>query len=114
MTELKTDRLILRQWRDSDLDPWAAMNSDPEVREYFPEILTREQSAGSLEHFRETIAERGWGFWAVEVAATGEFVGMAGLDPVDEEMPFTGVEIGWRLARPAWGTAMRLRPGRRC
>jgi len=103
MTELKTDRLILRQWRDSDLDPWAAMNSDPEVREYFPEILTREQSAGSLAHFRDSIAERGWGFWAVEIIATGEFIGMAGLDPVDEEMPFTGVEIGWRLARPAWG-----------
>jgi len=103
MTELKTDRLILRQWRDSDLDPWAAMNADPEVREYFPEILTREQSAGSLAHFRDTIAERGWGFWALEVVATGEFIGMAGLDPVDEEMAFTGVEIGWRLARPAWG-----------
>jgi RimJ/RimL family protein N-acetyltransferase len=103
MTELKTDRLILRQWRDADLEPWAALNADPEVREYFPEILTPEQSAASLDSFRADITERGWGWWAVEVAATGEFVGMAGLDPVDEGLPFHGVEIGWRLSRPAWG-----------
>jgi RimJ/RimL family protein N-acetyltransferase len=103
MTELRTERLLLRQWRDSDLDPWAAMNADPEVRRYFPTVLTREHSAGSLGSFRADIEERGWGFWAVEVAATGQFVGFTGLDPVDEEMPFGGVEIGWRLARSAWG-----------
>ncbi|AUG82150.1 Acetyltransferase [Kitasatospora sp. MMS16-BH015] len=103
MTELRTDRLLIRQWRDSDLEPWAAMNADPEVRRYFPTVLTAEQSAGSLAAFRADIEERGWGFWAVEVAATGEFIGFTGLDPVDEGMPFTGVEVGWRLARTAWG-----------
>jgi len=102
-TQLKTERLILRQWRDDDLDAWAAMNADPQVREYFPEVLTRSQSAASLAYFRAGLAERGWGWWAVEVAASGEFVGMTGLDPVDEELPFDGVEIGWRLACPAWG-----------
>jgi RimJ/RimL family protein N-acetyltransferase len=100
---METERLILRQWRDEDLGPWAQMNADPLVREYFPEILTPEQSAGSMARFRAEIAGRGWGFWAVEVAATGEFIGMTGLDEVDDEMPFAGVEIGWRLARPAWG-----------
>jgi RimJ/RimL family protein N-acetyltransferase len=101
--ELKTDRLLLRQWQDDDLDPWAIMNADPEVREFFPELLTREQAAGSLEHFRTELDERGWGWWAVEVSETGAFIGMAGLDPVDEGVPFHGVEAGWRLARPAWG-----------
>ncbi|MGC4830860.1 GNAT family N-acetyltransferase [Micromonospora arida] len=43
--------------------------------------------------------QRGYGWWAVEVQATGEFIGFAGLDDVDDDMPFTGVEIGWRLAR---------------
>jgi RimJ/RimL family protein N-acetyltransferase len=103
MTSLSTERLTLRQWRDADLDPWAALNADPEVREYFPEILTREQCAGSLARFAGEIGERGWGFWAVEVTATGEFIGMTGLDPVDAGMPFEGVEIGWRLARGGWG-----------
>jgi RimJ/RimL family protein N-acetyltransferase len=100
---LRTERLLLRQWRDDDLDAWAAMNADPRVREFFPETLTRDQCAGSLARFRAGIAERGWGWWAVEVVATGEFAGMTGLDPVDEGLPFHGVEIGWRFARAAWG-----------
>jgi RimJ/RimL family protein N-acetyltransferase len=103
IVELRTDRLLLRQWRDADLAAWAAMNADPQVREYFPEVLGAEQSAASLAHFRAGLAERGWGWWAVEVTASGAFIGMTGLDPVDEELPFGGVEIGWRLAREAWG-----------
>jgi RimJ/RimL family protein N-acetyltransferase len=103
MTELHTDRLTLRQWRDSDLGPWAAMNADPEVREHLGDLLTREQSDASVERFKADLDRRGYGWWAVEVRATGEFIGFAGLDPVDDGMPFSGVEIGWRLARSAWG-----------
>lgn len=103
MTELRTDRLILRRWRDSDLEPWAAMNADPEVREHLGDLLTREQSDASVSRFQAEFDQRGYGWWAVEVEATGEFIGFAGLDEVDDHMPFTGVEIGWRLARSAWG-----------
>ncbi|MEU1625349.1 GNAT family N-acetyltransferase [Streptomyces sp. NPDC020096] len=103
MPELSTDRLLLRQWRESDLDPWAAMNADPEVREHFPELLTREQSAASMACFQAEFDQRGYGWWAVEVLDTGEFIGFTGLDEVDGGLPFTGVEIGWRLARSAWG-----------
>ncbi|MEV7614229.1 GNAT family N-acetyltransferase [Streptomyces sp. NPDC089799] len=100
---MRTERLLLRAWRESDLGPWAAMNADPEVREYFPGVLTREQSEACAAAFQADLERRGWGWWAVEVRATGEFIGFAGLDPVDEGMPFTGVEAGWRLARTAWG-----------
>ncbi|MEV7320399.1 GNAT family N-acetyltransferase [Streptomyces sp. NPDC093970] len=103
MTELGTDRLVLRHWRDSDLGPWAEMNADPEVREHLGDPLTREQSDASVAAFRAEFDRRGYGWWAVEVRATGGFIGFAGLDAVDDGMPFTGVEIGWRLARPAWG-----------
>ncbi|MEU1790030.1 GNAT family N-acetyltransferase [Streptomyces sparsogenes] len=103
MSELRTDRLVLREWRESDLAPWAALNADPEVREHFPGVLTREQSDASVACFQADLERRGWGWWAVEVRATGEFIGFTGLDPVDEDMPFTGVEVGWRLARPYWG-----------
>jgi RimJ/RimL family protein N-acetyltransferase len=103
MTELHTDRLILRRWRDSDLEPWAAMNADPEVREHLGDLLTREQSDASVARFQADFDQRAYGWWAVEVRATGEFIGFAGLDPVDDGMPFSGVEIGWRLARSAWG-----------
>lgn len=112
ITELKTDRLLLRQWHDDDVPPWAAMNADPVVREYFPEVMTYEQSAGSVAAFQAELAERGWGWWALEVAGTGEFIGFAGLDPVDEEMPFGGVEVGWRLARHAWGHGYATEAGR--
>ena len=98
-----TSRLLLRQWRDDDLDAWAALNADPAVREFFDGVLTRDRALASMTRFRADIAERGWGWWAVEVRATGEVIGMTGLDPVDEGLPFHGVEIGWRLARSAWG-----------
>ncbi|MFE5804379.1 GNAT family N-acetyltransferase [Streptomyces sp. NPDC056491] len=103
MTELHTERLVLRPWRGSDLDPWAAMNADPEVREHLGDPLTREQSAASMARFRAAFDRRGYGWWAVEVRATGEFIGFAGMDDVDDGLPFTGVEIGWRLARASWG-----------
>lgn len=103
MSELHTDRLTLRGWRDSDLAPWAAMNADPEVREHLGDLLTREQSDASVARFQAEFEQRGYGWWAVEVRATGEFIGFAGLDRVDDGMPFSGVEIGWRLARTAWG-----------
>jgi RimJ/RimL family protein N-acetyltransferase len=103
MPDLHTDRLILRPWRESDLPPWAAMNADPQVREYLGGLLTGEQSAASAARFRAQLDERGFGFWAVEVHSTGEFIGFTGLDQVDEGMPFAGMEIGWRLARSAWG-----------
>jgi RimJ/RimL family protein N-acetyltransferase len=101
--ELGTERLLLRRWRESDLEPWGALNADPEVREYLGDVLTREQSDAAVAAFQSEFDQRGYGWWAVEVQATGEFVGFAGLDDVEPRMPVTGVEIGWRLARSSWG-----------
>jgi RimJ/RimL family protein N-acetyltransferase len=103
MTELRTDRLLLRRWRDADLEPWAALNADPAVREHLGPVLTREQSDASVARFEAEFEERGFGWWAVEVRATGEFIGFTGFDVLDETTPATGVEVGWRLARHAWG-----------
>ncbi|AGL15778.1 GNAT family N-acetyltransferase [Actinoplanes sp. N902-109] len=112
--ELRTARLLLRQWREADVLPWARMNADPLVREFFPEILTYEQSTQSLERFRTGLAGRGWGWWALEHAAGGEFLGFAGLNPVDDGLPFKGVEVGWRLAREAWGHGYATEAGHAC
>ncbi|NLU71017.1 GNAT family N-acetyltransferase [Streptomyces sp. HNM0574] len=103
MSELTTRRLRLRAWREDDLDEWAEMNADPQVREHFPGVLDREASAESLARFQRDLEARGWGWWALEVRATGEFLGMTGLDPVEDGLAFTGVEAGWRLKRAAWG-----------
>ncbi|MFF5175753.1 GNAT family N-acetyltransferase [Micromonospora sp. NPDC000089] len=103
MTELRTDRLTLRDWRESDLPAWAAMNADPAVREFLGPVLTYQQSAASMLSFQDDLDRKGYGFWAVELRDTGAFIGFTGLDDVDEEVPVTGVEVGWRLARAAWG-----------
>jgi RimJ/RimL family protein N-acetyltransferase len=103
MAEISTERLIMRGWRESDLAPWAAMNADPEVRRYLGPLLTFEQASAWVLNFQDELDRYGFGFWALEVRASGEFIGFTGLRTLDEEMPFTGVELGWRLARPAWG-----------
>ncbi|GES01662.1 N-acetyltransferase [Acrocarpospora corrugata] len=95
-----TERLVLRHWRDSDREPFAALNSDPKVMEHFPAALTREQSDQLVDRIEAGFEARGFGLWAVEVAATGEFIGFTGL-AIPGFRP--GVEIGWRLARSAWG-----------
>jgi RimJ/RimL family protein N-acetyltransferase len=104
VAELRTERLLLRGWRDEDLAPFAALNADPEVMEHFPGPMTREASDAFAAFNRRTIESRGWGIWALEVVATGDFVGFVGLNEPKFEAHFTpAVEIGWRLARCAWG-----------
>ena len=103
MAEITTERLIMRGWREADLALWAAMNADPEVRRYVGPLLTFEQAAAWVLNYQDDLDRYGFGFWAVEIRASGEFIGFTGLNTMDEGMPFSGVELGWRLARPAWG-----------
>jgi RimJ/RimL family protein N-acetyltransferase len=104
MTDLRTERLILRHWRAEDREPFAALNDDPEVMAHFPSRLTRDQSNAMADRIATFLDERGWGLWAVEVADTGEFAGFTGLSIPRFDAPFMpAVEIGWRLARGAWG-----------
>ncbi len=101
---IETPRLILRQWQDSDRGPFAAMGADPEVMAHFPALLTRAESDALIDRLHAGIAERGWGLWAIERRADGEFLGWTGLNPVTFPCPVENdVEIGWRLARAAWG-----------
>lgn len=104
MFELQTARLRLRAWRDSDIDPFAAMNADPRVMEHFPSVLSRQESADRLEKIRAKIAERGYGLWPVERLDGGAFVGVVGLAVPEFQAHFTPcVEIGWRLVASHWG-----------
>jgi RimJ/RimL family protein N-acetyltransferase len=114
MPELRTDRLLLRRWRESDLEPWAAMNADPEVREHLGELLTREQSDATVAVMQAEFDDRGFGWWALEARETGEFIGRVGLDEVDEDVPYVGVDIGWRLKRSAWGHGFATEAAQTC
>jgi RimJ/RimL family protein N-acetyltransferase len=102
--ELQTERLRLRQWCDRDLPVFAQLNADPVVMEFYPAALTAEQSNSMADKLKSLIAEKGWGFWAVEVVADGHFAGFVGLHEPTYELPVTPcVEIGWRLAKEYWG-----------
>jgi RimJ/RimL family protein N-acetyltransferase len=104
MSELTTDRLVLRQWKDSDYEPFAALNADPAVMEHFPAPMTREASDGFVDRISADLDRRGFGLWALEVRETGEFIGFTGLSVPSFEAHFTpAVEVGWRLAKGAWG-----------
>jgi RimJ/RimL family protein N-acetyltransferase len=103
-TELDTARLRLRQWWETDLPPFAAMNADPAVMRYFPHPLTREASDAMARKLRLLIEERGWGFWAVEIRGGDPFIGFVGLRVPSSALPFSPcVEIGWRLGAAHWG-----------
>jgi RimJ/RimL family protein N-acetyltransferase len=102
--ELTTARLRLRRWRDDDRDPFAALNADPVVMEHFVSPLDRAQSDALVDRIEAHFGAHAWGLWAVEATATGAFWGFVGLWPASFEAHFTAaVEVGWRLARPAWG-----------
>lgn len=104
LIEVETERLYLRQWRLADREPFAAMNADPRVMEYFPSMLTRAESDALAERCQLLIEERGWGFWAAECKTTHEFIGFVGLHTPSAELPFSPcVEVGWRLAFSHWG-----------
>src|SRR5438552_8245946 len=102
--QLRTGRLLLRRWRETDRDPFASLNADPEVMEHFVGPLTREESDALIDHIEAGFERRGFGFWAVEVVATEEFIGFTGLAVPAFEAHFSpAVEVGWRLKRSAWG-----------
>jgi len=104
---IETERLRLREWREDDWEPFARMNADPRVMEYFPAALTPEETAAAMERGRAHCARHGFGWWAAELKETGAFIGFIGLAVPAFEAHFTPcVEIGWRLAAEYWGRGL--------
>lgn len=101
--QVRTARLLMRRWRASDRAPFADLNADPEVMRYFPSPLDRAASDDLIDRLEQLFDEQGFGLWALEVLATGEFIGFTGLNPMPRGVPGAGgQEVGWRLARDAW------------
>jgi RimJ/RimL family protein N-acetyltransferase len=102
--ELTTARLRLRRWRADDLEPFAQLNADRRVREFFPSVLTYQESAASMDHIGNHFEQRGFGLWAVEVIGGAPFIGFIGLSVPAFDAPFMPcVELGYRLAVDHWG-----------
>ena len=103
---LKTDRLLIRPWKTIDIDPYTELCSDPEVMRWIGDgsTKTKEECANAIGKFEEFWNQHDFGLFALELLENHQFIGFAGLSTpnfLPEVMPC--VEIGWRLARSAWG-----------
>ncbi len=102
---IETERLRLRNWREADLEPFARLNADPRVMEFFVRALDRAESDALAARERARIDERGYGLYAAEVKASGDVIGFIGLADVTFAASFApAVEIGWRFSRESWGS----------
>jgi RimJ/RimL family protein N-acetyltransferase len=107
MRNLRTERLLLRAWRAADREPFARMNADPRVIEFFPAPLSRVESDALADRIEAHFAKRGFGLYAAELVEEGAFIGFIGLSVPSFEAHFTPcVEIGWRLAAEYWGRGL--------
>lgn len=110
---METERLLLRRWREADLEPFAALNADPEVMTHFPGTLSRADSDAMVGRIEATFESQGFGLWAVEVRGEVPFIGFVGITPVRFDAHFTpAVEVGWRLARTYWGRGYAVEAAR--
>jgi RimJ/RimL family protein N-acetyltransferase len=92
---IRTERLLMRRWRDADRGPFATMNADPEVMRYFPAPLDRTASDGYLDRIEALLQRQGFGLWALEETASGRFLGFTGLNPMPPGVPGAGgMEVG--------------------
>lgn len=112
--ELRTPRLRLRHWTDTDKPLFAAMNQDLRVMQFFPALQSAPDSHAAIDRWNSELAVQGWSNWAVERLDTGAFIGFVGLSVPKRVLPFSPcVEIGWRLAHAHWGQGFASEAARR-
>lgn len=101
---IQSERLILRPWKHTDLEAFAQLNADPRVMEYFPSMLSQNESDDLAQRISAKLEEQGWGLWAVSIPNIADFIGFIGLARPTFEAHFTpAIEVGWRLAFDHWG-----------
>jgi RimJ/RimL family protein N-acetyltransferase len=112
---IETPRLRLRRWQAGDAAPWAAMCADPQVMATIGPLQTPDEAEATMARLDAGIARDGHGFWALERRADGAFLGFCGIKPGPEATPIAGLpEIGWRLARAAWGQGLASEAAAAC
>jgi RimJ/RimL family protein N-acetyltransferase len=112
---IETERLYLRQWKSSDEDPYITMNMDKDVMEFFPSILTAEQSRDHIKRMMEQIDQNGYGLFAVEKKDDHSFIGFTGFSNPKFEAWFTPcTEIGWRINKKYWNKGFATEAAKAC
>jgi len=116
---LETERLVLRPFFERDREPFVAMNSDPEVMRYFPEVMSRAEANALMGRIEAARSRAGYSLLAAALKDSGEFIGFIGLLPIEEPLKSAlrgrpDTEIGWRLAREHWGKGYAPEGARAC
>lgn len=102
--ELRTKRLLLREWKDEDIEPLARMNDDPKVVRYLARLADRNAIEVWINTQREHFKKHGYGLWALQRSDVSGCIGFCGLVNVPYQAHFTpAVEIAWRLYPDWWG-----------
>ena len=115
MIYIETDRLILRDWKGSDLEPFRKLNSDEKVMKYFTNILSYEQTDKFYNAIIKELRDCGFGLYAVEVKKNKEFIGFIGFHKATFSSDFTPcIEIGWRLKKEFWGRGYATEGAKAC
>jgi len=115
MLQLKTERLLLRPWQKRDRDPFAAMNADRHVMQFFVGPMSRRQSDEAIDRYLAAFEHDGFSFLVAELRETGEFAGVIGLQVMRDVVPNLqqpAVEVGWRLALEHQGKGLATEGGR--
>ena len=107
MHRIETPRLILRNWRKEDIEPFSLLNGDPRVCEFLPNVITRKETLASVEKIQLHFKEFGFGLFAAELRSTKKFIGFVGLKYFSFHAPFTpNIELAWRLSWEHWGKGL--------
>jgi RimJ/RimL family protein N-acetyltransferase len=112
--KLETERLIMREWHDDDLDVFHTVNNDPKVRETLGPVMTRDQVSALITRLQGLQEKDGCCFWALETKADDRLIGWCGMirgshAPIDDKL-----EIGWRLASDTWGNGYITEAAKAC
>ncbi|MFC3121350.1 GNAT family N-acetyltransferase [Agaribacter flavus] len=111
----ETERLIVREWLDSDRPNFYEMSADKDVMRYFPNTLTKSECDGVVVRLKELQAKNGYCFWSCELKASNAFIGLVGLNKIEDGLPFSPcVEIGWRLSKKYWGHGFATEAAKEC
>jgi RimJ/RimL family protein N-acetyltransferase len=112
---IETPRLLLREWQESDYDPFIALNADREVMEFFPSVRAKEESMEQIGRIISHIEKYGYGFFAMERKDNHQFIGFTGIANAPFESFFTPcIEIGWRLSKASWGHGFAAEAAKAC
>jgi RimJ/RimL family protein N-acetyltransferase len=103
----QSKRLGFREWRAADAAPFAALNADSDVMQFFPSVLSAEQSRQAVLRYQNHFKQHGFGWYATDLLASGQFIGFIGFSKVHMAVDFAPcIEIGWRLSKAYWGQGL--------